>query len=190
MRDANDAVLLERVRGGDFEAFKRLYERYSVVLYRTVLAIVGDRDAAEDVVQETFLRFYRHAHRVDGSSSLGPWLHRVAVNLSYSVLARRSRWKRTFDDVVECVVSRGRWDERDAELRREVRSALRKLPAEQRVVVVLHYLAGFSLQEIAYIVGAPLGTVKSRLYYARQALRQMLLVEEQDGAEVVAYGTV
>src|SRR6187399_888391 len=89
--EADDATLVSRAAGGDRQAFSQLYQRHQLPLYRTGLALTHDRGAAEELLQETFLRAYRHLARVvlvDGAS-LRPWLHRILINLAHDWSARQ-----------------------------------------------------------------------------------------------------
>ncbi len=79
-----DGFWLEALKGGDHAAFERLYEKYCAPLYRAVVAITRDHAAAEEIVQESFVRLYKHAAKLDRERPVLPWLHRVAINLSYN----------------------------------------------------------------------------------------------------------
>jgi RNA polymerase sigma-70 factor (ECF subfamily) len=177
--DAADGQLIVRVRQGDLEALGELYNRYRTQVFRTALAITRNRETAEDILQEVFLKVHRYAERIEPSLSLGPWLYRVTANLCYTQLSRQKRWIAALEDVFENVVapSSRSCPERRFE-RGEVQSVLQQaidlLNPNQKIVIVLHYLAGLSLKEIADILEIPEGTVKSRLYYGRENLRRKL----------------
>ena len=177
--DAADGQLIVRVRQGDLEALGELYNRYRTQVFRTALAITRNRETAEDILQEVFLKVHRYAERIEPSLSLGPWLYRVTANLCYTQLSRQKRWLAALEDVFENVVapSSRSCPERQFE-RGEVQSVLQQaialLNPNQKIVIVLHYLAGLSLKEIADILEIPEGTVKSRLYYGRENLRRKL----------------
>ena len=122
---------------------------------------------------------------------ISPWLHRVTVNLAYNYVARRKRSIGGLDVVLENLVagagsSPHRHAER-SEVQDLVHSAIDSLSLEHRIVVVLFYLGDFKLEEIAYILDCPVGTVKSRLHYARGKLRVQLAGEMPSGPDV-AYG--
>jgi RNA polymerase sigma-70 factor (ECF subfamily) len=173
-----DSELIPRVQRGDLAAFEALYDRYKGQVYRAALAITRDQGAAEDILQECFLRVYAYIDRIDVARPLSPWIHRVAVNLSYNWVTKRRRWFPSLGEVIEQFVG----DHHDSpehvvereELQRIVQEAIHSLSFAQRVVVILFYLNGFSLEEVAYILDCPVGTVKSRLYYGRQNLRRKL----------------
>lgn len=178
---SQDAELVERILEGDEDAFECLYDKYKRGLYRTALAITSDSGAAEEILQDGFLRAYSHLHRVDCSKPLGPWLQRIVVNLSYNWANQRRRWQLPLDEVMDRLVVGSRGSPQGTYERGETREVLRRaiesLSLEKRTVLVLFYLHGFSHAEIAYIVGRPVGTVKSRLHHGRNALRQALLRE-------------
>jgi RNA polymerase sigma-70 factor (ECF subfamily) len=183
----DDGELVPRIRDGDLDAFETLYRKYKDELYRTASAITRDRGAAEELLQDCFLRAYDHMDRVDGYSSLRPWLHRIIVNLSYNWAAKKRLRLISIEDVFDrlLIVPRGspeRAFERE-ELLQVVDEAVRSLSMPQRAVVVLFYLQGFSLAEIAYVLDCPVGTVKSRLHSARKALRQRLMADARISSE-------
>ena len=178
-----EAQLIAHAKAGDIEAFEALYERHKGAIYRTALAVTRDRAAAEEILQDTFLRAFRHIDHVREGAPISPWLHRIAINLSYTWATRQSRWKIALDEAMERLVAKqGSSPERaveQSELQRLVRDAIDKLEFRQRATIVLFYLEGFSLAEIAEIMDCPVGTVKSRLYYGREKLRQALLADER-----------
>ncbi|MGQ9887747.1 MAG: RNA polymerase sigma factor [Aggregatilineales bacterium] len=176
--DASDARLIERLRANDLDALGVLFDRYYAQVYRTAAAITRDRAAADDIAQDCFLRLHRYAKRIDTNLPLAPWLYRVTVNLSYTWVARQYQRRVSLESVIDFLMSPARsapdtLAER-ARIREEVRQAIQTLSFNQRVVVVLYYLNGLSLEEIAETLECPVGTVKSRLYYARENLRHRL----------------
>ncbi len=186
-----DDQLVVRIRDGDLEALGELYKRYKIQVYRTALAITHDEQMAEDILQETFLRVYTYADRIDEVLPLGPWLYRVTVNLAYSWVKRARLWLSSIEGFLErLLVPMHQQPERlaeEAERQRVLQCAIDALPLNQRVVVVLHYLEGLNLKEVAHVMGVPEGTVKSRLYYARESLRKAILERERRLVPEVAY---
>jgi len=173
-----DSELIPRIRQGDLAAFEALYDKYKGQVYRTALAIARDQSAAEDILQECFVRVYAHIDKIDVSRPLSPWLHRIAVNLSYNWVTKRKRWVPLLGEVIDQFVGDRHSSpehilERE-ELQRIIQEAVHSLSFAQRVVIVLFHLNGFNLEEIAYVLDCPVGTVKSRLYYGRQNLRRKL----------------
>jgi RNA polymerase sigma-70 factor, ECF subfamily len=182
MFESEDSRLIAQVRGGNLEAFARLYEKYKGQVYRTALAITRDREAAEDILQDCFLRTHAHMNTLNGENSIAPWLYRVTVNLCYNWLARGRRQVTSWDDILGHLIgSRSPSPHRLAEaweLRSVILRAIDELSFDHRIVVLLYYLNDFNLDEIAYILECPVGTVKSRLFYAREKLKQRLATDE------------
>jgi len=186
-----DGQLVVRLREGDLESLGELYERYNRLVYRTALAITCDERAAEDILQDAFLRVYTYADRINENVPLGPWLYRVTVNLAYSWTSRVKRWWHTLQDTFDNLALPPQYHPEavaeEQEWRRLLQQAIDALPPRHRVVIILHYLEGLSLKEIAYVIDAPEGTVKSRLHYARERLRKALLEQERRLVPEVAY---
>lgn len=173
-----DGHLIIRLRRGDVDALGELYEKYKVSIFRTALAVTKDRVMAEDVLQESFLRLFTNADKIKTNVPVGPWLYRVAVNLCYTLLKRRQRYMRPFEGLLgRLVAPLNLLPEQQlerAEARETVQRAIENLPVTHRAVVVLFYLEGLSLKEIANVLEIPEGTVKSRLHYARKSLKGVL----------------
>jgi RNA polymerase sigma-70 factor (ECF subfamily) len=182
----SDAELLRRIQTDDLDAFELFFERYRRNVYRTSFGLLGDRCAAEEVLLDTFARAYRHRATLRLDVSPLPWLNRVAMNLGYSRHARRRLPTQGIDDAVAATLRDGSMQPEaraeQAELQQAVRRGIAALPEKQRSVVVLYYLQEMSLQETATSLGVALGTVKSRLHYAIQALRLHLEAEEPQPA--------
>jgi RNA polymerase sigma-70 factor, ECF subfamily len=176
--EIGDAALIERLRANDLDALGSLFDRYYPQVYRTALAITHENAVAEDIAQDCFLKLHHYANRIDTNLPLAPWLYRVTVNLSYTWVTRRKRRRVSLDALVDHLMSpAGHSPDQlaeHAETQDKVRKAVDGLPFNQRVVVVLHYLNGLSLDEVAEVLECPVGTVKSRLHYAREALRRKL----------------
>lgn len=192
--DTSDAQLIERLRANDLDALGVLFDRYYAQVYRTAAAITRDPAAADDIAQDCFLRLHRYANRIDITLPLEPWLYRVTVNLSYTWIVRQRRRRVSLEAMVDFLMSPARsapdaLAER-AHIREEVQQAIQALSFNQRVVVVLYYLNGLSLEEIAETLDCPVGTVKSRLYYARENLRYRLggVLGDAVGEPQIAHG--
>jgi RNA polymerase sigma-70 factor (ECF subfamily) len=187
----SDGWLVICIRGGDLDALSELYERYKAQVYRTALAITRNERDAEDILQETFLRVYTYADGIDETVSLEPWLYRVTVNLAYSWLNRARRWLNLLPNMLErLVLPAVLHPERIAEkreLQQVVQQAIDALPPHHRIVVILHYLEGLSLKDVAYVMEIPEGTVKSRLHYARERLRTTILEQQRKLVPEVVY---
>lgn len=174
----DDRELIEKLKTGDLEALGDLYDRYRSQIHRTALAITHDPAAAEDILQECFLRVYNYASRINSDLPLGPWLYRVTVNLSYTWTKRHHSKTVSIEAFIERLTSPpGQAPETSAErseTKAKIQRAIDSLPFGQKVVIVLYYLNGMNLKEIADILDCPVGTVKSRLFHARENLREQL----------------
>jgi RNA polymerase sigma-70 factor (ECF subfamily) len=178
MDQPEDGELVIDLQRGNLEALGALYDRHRQLVYRTALAITTDEEAAADLLQDVFLRLRRFADHVDPCRPLEPWLYRVTTNLAYTWIKRRYVWMRAWREMAEWLARERRPSPQAvAEMDdawQHVRQALSSLAPQQRIVVVLYYLNDLSLQEISEIAGVPVGTVKSRLYYGRRALKAQL----------------
>jgi RNA polymerase sigma-70 factor (ECF subfamily) len=172
-----DRELVYAARAGDTLAFDNLFYRYRDGIYRLGMAITKDPSAAEEIVIDTFARAHRAIERLEPDDSLRPWLYRVAVNLSYNRRPRKGVTFSSLDDGTDDLAAEGESPSDAAERterRRVVLECVDTLGPKHKVVVVLHYLNGLNLAEIAEIVEVPVGTVKSRLHYALRKLRVQL----------------
>ncbi|MDQ6795657.1 MAG: RNA polymerase sigma factor [Chloroflexota bacterium] len=174
----SDAELIGRMQADDLDAFEAFFKRHRSLIFRTAYGLTGDRQAAEEVLQDTFARAYWHRGALRRDVSPVPWLHRVALNLCYSRLDRRRIEARPIDQATDALLGDGSAGPAEraeqAELQLIVRQGIAALPVKHRSVVVLYYLDGLSLQETATMLDVRLGTVKSRLHYALRGLRDQL----------------
>lgn len=184
-----DAELIARARAGDDRAFAMLVARYEGAVAATAIGMLGRGDDAEDVGQETFIRFHRALGEFRGESSLKTYLVHIAMNLSINALRRRRRSLLRFvsrdQSPIEHLEPRPGSDTQTdtAELKTMVRAAIARLGEKHRAVVVLRLLHDCSTRETAEILGVPEGTVLSRL---SRALEQL----EADLGPYVRAGTI
>jgi RNA polymerase sigma-70 factor (ECF subfamily) len=171
--------LIARAAAGDAAAFRELYERHRTDVARLVYRMLGNRSDFEDVIQEVFVQVYKSLKDFRGQAKFSTWLHRVTVNVV--LMHRRSaRSRPVFADEPPgdgLLRSDDIRPDDDAERRERVRAfgrLLDRLADKKRIVFVLHELEGISPGEIARIVGAPVLTVRTRLFYARRELEGML----------------
>lgn len=192
MNELSDIALVRRAQGGEIAAFEALYLRHAESLLRTIQAVVQERTAAEDILQESFVRAYRYLDRVDmGVESIAPWLHRIALNLAYNRAARQRPSLPGVDFMANLLASPRQDPDRQAEhaeMLNAVWEGIQRLDDKYRIVVVLYYLQELSLGEIANLLDLPAGTVKSRLHQARHLLREALR-DDRRLAHIIAYGT-
>jgi len=182
--------LVTRAQAGDEAAFEALVAQFSARIYNFVSRMVQDPTEAQDVAQETFVRAFQALKSFRGASSFQTWLYRIASNLAIDAARRKKRrqWDVvSLDDPVEGEdqgeVGRDFPDENmhtpaeemeRAETRRQVWEAVAELSDKLRPVIILYDLQGLSYQEVAHVLGCPMGTVKSRLFNARSQLREKL----------------
>ncbi len=171
--------LIARAAAGETAAFRQLYERHRTDVARLVYRMLGARADLEDVIQEVFVQVYKSLKDFRGQSKFSTWLHRVTVNVV--LMHRRSaRSRPAFADeppAEPALRSSGIAPDEDVDRRERVRAfgrLLDRLADKKRIVFVLHELEGISPSEIARIVGAPVLTVRTRLFYARRELEEML----------------
>jgi RNA polymerase sigma-70 factor (ECF subfamily) len=180
-------ALIEAHLRGDPRAFDQIVTRYQVRLLNFVYRMIGDRERAEDLVQEAFLRVYRHLDRFDRTRKFSTWIYTIASNLAKNELRNRSRspllrfeQTRTREDEDPRPVDFEDPDSRPDELydRRTLKAlvdeTVAKLSSHHREVFVLRELEGKSYEEIAEIMHCNLGTVKSRLNRARQSFAELI----------------
>jgi RNA polymerase sigma-70 factor (ECF subfamily) len=171
----DEAALVENVRRGDPGAFDALVSGYMRRAFAVSYRLLGNREDAEDLVQETFIAVLQKIDTFQRGRAFSPWFFRVLVNRGLN--ARKSRALRTTDELPEHAASGGASPERSAEraeLRGRLRTALDGLPERQRVIVELFELEGFGSGEIAEILEISDGTVRWHLHEARKTLRQAL----------------
>jgi RNA polymerase sigma-70 factor (ECF subfamily) len=171
-----DPRVVARARRGDLAAFEELVRECQADVYRFALYLTRDRAIAEDVTQETFLRAFRFIRGFRGGSRFSSWLLRIARNCSMDAL-RRLRTEAPLDERLEPL---GR-PVADAAARTEIQAALATISPEHRESFLLTEVLGLSYQEVADVLGVRVGTVKSRMFRARQALCRALADEEELG---------
>ncbi|CAN5273247.1 sigma-70 family RNA polymerase sigma factor [soil metagenome] len=171
----DDAVLLERVAGGDHDAFSTLMRRHQDRVFSVCLRVMGNRSAAFDATQETFLTVFRKAHQYRATAAVGTWIYRIAVNACYDLLRKeRRRPSEPMPDYLDPADPNAADSFTSVELAPSIAQALEKLSPEFRAVVVLSDIEGYALPDLAELLQLPLGTVKSRLFRARKQLASQL----------------
>jgi RNA polymerase sigma-70 factor (ECF subfamily) len=173
----DEPALVEKVRRGEPAAFDSLVSRYMRRAFAVSYRLLGNREDAENLVQETFLTVLRKIDSFERGRAFSPWFFRVLVNRGLN--ARKARALRTTDELPDDAPSAGASPERAAELRGRLRAAMDGLPERQRVIVELFELEGFAGAEIAEILEISDGTVRWHLHEARKTLRQALAAYER-----------
>jgi RNA polymerase sigma-70 factor, ECF subfamily len=187
--DDPDLLLVDRVKRGDVQAFEMLVVKYQRRVQRLIARMVRDPDRVEDVAQETFIRAYRALPQFRGDSAFYTWLYRIAVNTAKKTLMDMKR-----DPVVteSALASRGEPDETSSlenelsdvatpdavlasrEIAQAVNAAIEALPQDLRQAILLREVEGLAYEEIATMMNCPIGTVRSRIFRAREAIAQRL----------------
>jgi RNA polymerase sigma-70 factor (ECF subfamily) len=178
--------LVRRARHGDLAAYDELVKRYQERIYATIYHMTANHEDANDLAQESFIKAFSALKSFKGGSSFYTWLYRIAVNKTINFLKqRKNKFHLSLDDLdanaehdpdLVALIS----DQTPlraaslSELQKKLNEALLKLSETHRAVVVLHDVQGVSHEEIAEIVGCNVGTVRSRLFYARQQLQSYL----------------
>jgi RNA polymerase sigma-70 factor (ECF subfamily) len=190
----DDAALMRLLVEQDVRALEVLYERYSRPLFSLGLKILGEREAVEEVVQEVFLRLWRRAARYDADRGrLLSWLLTITHHRAIDELRRRRNQHDT-DNLEEHLIATGDSEDPSASLahieeRAVLQEALATLPPAQSRPIQLAYYGGMTQVEIALALGAPLGTIKTRMRIGMQRLRAFLTAQAAEAAQKMAAGT-
>ena len=183
---ADETMLVRRSREGDLEAYNELVKLYQERIYATIYHMTANHEDTNDLAQESFIKAFRALKSFRGGSSFYTWLYRIAVNKTINFLKqRKARFQISLNDLdinaehdpdLVALIS-DKTPRREADLRElqeKLNAALLKLSESHRLVVVLHDVQGLSHDEIAKVMDCNIGTVRSRLFYARQQLQAWL----------------
>lgn len=185
-QEVTDEQLVRRARDGDLTAYDELVRRYQERIYGTVYHMTANHEDANDLAQESFIKAFRALKSFKGDSSFFTWVYRIAVNKTINFLKqRRNRTYLSLNDMelnaehdptLVALISHKtpRRDLNLAELQEKLNAAMQKLSNDHRLVVTLHDVQGLSHDEIGKIMDCNIGTVRSRLFYARQQLQAYL----------------
>jgi RNA polymerase sigma-70 factor (ECF subfamily) len=175
--EVDDATLVQYCRGGDRSGCAELVARYQKPVFNAALRMLRDREDARDVAQSTFLKAFEHLEDYDPSFKFYSWLYRIAINESLNSLSAR----RPFEAISGNEVDESPGPERyvqGSETHRALEDAMMRLTPELRAVVVLRHVMQLSYRDMSEALAVPEKTVKSRLYSARQLLREQLFEYE------------
>ncbi len=188
----DEGELLDRARSGDGEAWRVLFERYREVAYRVARRVTGDDEDALDAVQDGFVRAYRNLGTFAGASSFKTWLMRIVYRRGIDIRRARPKARIVSMDQGEQTLAPNLPDTREgsdpagpadrAELGERIARAMEQLPADQRRAFVLHAEGDMTYARIAEEQGVPIGTIMSRIFYARRKLRE-ILADETEGPD-------
>lgn len=180
-----DHELIEKIKIGDATAFQELFERYKRLVINVCYRLIGNKDEAEDLTQDVFLKIFRSARHFKHRSQVSTWIYRIAINRSLNHL-RQKKYQRWFSldsdpgsseslDFELCSDDCPEREFQKQEREKIVLNAIKSLPVEQRVTLMLQRYEGLSCQEIAAIVNCSVGAVQARLHRAKKNLYQKLL---------------
>jgi RNA polymerase sigma-70 factor, ECF subfamily len=168
---------VQQARAGESQAWDVLFKRYQLPLYVYVFELVHDEQTSLDVVQETFINAVRHIGTLRDDDKFGSWLFGIAHQKCVQQWRKRSREEAVLEEFAESPPE-FEDDPSDLLIRQEQETEfmelLNRLPLAQRSVLLLYFVEVFSLEEIAAVTGANIGTVKSRMHYAKKALRKLI----------------
>jgi RNA polymerase sigma-70 factor (ECF subfamily) len=173
-----DTQLVVRAQGGDHDAFTEIATALYNRLYRVALNLVSDAALAEDATQHTIIEMWRNLPKLREPQKLEPWAHRIVVNACRREGRNARRWMQAIVRVPEEDPTANHGFASVAH-RDQLERGFRRLPMEQREVVVLHHYAAMPLKEVAQVLGIPTGTVSSRLSRAMSALRAALEADDR-----------
>jgi RNA polymerase sigma-70 factor (ECF subfamily) len=177
-----DEEYIQRVKNGDCNAFSPLIERYKLPLYRVMYGMVRNRDDAEDLVEEAFIKAYRSIKRFETGRPFYVWLRRIAVNNAINFLRKERRIRTDPLEYVAQKLANGRNDPvamtEQKLLQERINTAMARLPKEFRIILSLKVEEDMSYSEISEALKIPRGTVMSRLARARQKLKELLEQKE------------
>lgn len=169
-----DAELVRACRAGDPQAFETLVHKYERPIYNLALRMLKDRDDAMDITQTAFVKAYEKLASFDDRHGFFSWIYRIAINESINFSKRLKRRDEYESGVTATLAPTQESDRRAGALSAEIEQAIEKLKVDYRMVIVLKHFQDFSYDEIAQVLHIPEKTVKSRLFTARQQLKEIL----------------
>jgi RNA polymerase sigma-70 factor, ECF subfamily len=184
-----DAQLVERIKAGDRHAFELLVTKYERRVLRLLSRFIRDQAEMEDVAQETFIKAYRALPQFRGESAFYTWLYRIAVNTAKNYLATQGRRPVNMSQLQSADADEGEFFDADdvvedtntpdavlhsRQVAETVNSAIEALPPDLRTAITLREIEGLSYEEIAEAMNCPIGTVRSRIFRAREAIAERL----------------
>lgn len=195
-----DVDYIIKAQSGDKQAFKFIFTSYRQNVYRTAFLILRDYQQAEDVVQETFMQVYLKLNRLSNPMAFKKWLYRITMNSCMEVMRKRKKnsLEAPEEDLdagmenmaVDFNLPESKLIEKEQQMK--IMECISKLSIKHRTVLILYYYNDFDVKEISEIIGSTEGTVKSRLFYGRKLLKEVLKAEgfdtEDDTEGGVMYG--
>lgn len=180
MSELSDQAIVRQVLAGDVSAFTHLVDRYQRVVYNAAYRITSNQQDAEDVTQTVFLKVYENLRLYNSKYRFYSWMYRIAINEALNHQAKRRNKSSADVETVSEAAAEDRTYEK-IELEQQVQEAIYRLEPSDRALVVLKHFQGFSYDEIGFILDLPIRKVKSRLYSARQRLKEELILAKVSG---------
>lgn len=175
-----EAATLARARQGDMAAFALIYERFGSACYNLALRVLGEPAAAEDIVQEVFLKMFASLRNFRGEAPFGAWLKRLTANATIDATRQRMRFR---DDDVDALFASMAASDSDAEGRTDAWSLLMRLPERARAIVILHEVEGYTHRDLAELFGQTESYSKSILARALKRLGQLALGTSREASQ-------
>jgi RNA polymerase sigma-70 factor (ECF subfamily) len=182
-----DCQIIQEIRTGQPRRFAVLVDRHKDRALTLAVRMVGNREEAEELVQDSFVRAFRNLDEFRGDARFGTWFHRIVYNACMTKVMRRKEdpLEAGFDEMLLAEVAAPEEDAlkrlEDAELQASLGRAIGRLPEKQRTAVTLFYVQEMTYEEIAEVTGQPMGSVKTYLFRGREALRRSVLELRQQG---------
>jgi RNA polymerase sigma-70 factor (ECF subfamily) len=170
----NEVELVRRAARGEVGAYEQLYREHAGRVFGLCLRMTRDRDEAEELVQDIFVKVWEKLGSFHGRSAFSTWLHRVAVNTVIEKLRSQSRWRERHDAAADPAAAADSAFANLAGADIDLERAISRLPVQARMIFVLHDVEGNKHREIAELTGLAVGTCKAHLHRARQLLREIL----------------
>lgn len=178
-----DTYLVKRSQDGDRKSFELLIIKYQRRIFNVIYKVVRDRDAVEDLAQETFLNAFKSIKRFKGGSSFYTWIYRIAVNVSINYISKRKKAvfvdegimeTEVVSDIMANAVDSPERNVQGREFADATSRAIEKIPPDIRTAIILREYEDLSYEEIAEVTDSPIGTVRSRIFRGRAMLKEML----------------
>lgn len=174
MSDSDDLKAVRESLEGDLRAFETLVLKYQKPIFNGAYRMLNHFEDAEDVSQAVFVKAFENLKKFDAKYRFFSWLYRILINESLNFMSKRRRQGEAVPDVLPGM-NRGRRSQQAVELEKDIQEALMELKPDHRTIIVLKHFQDFSYEEMSHLLEIPEKTVKSRLYSARQELKETLV---------------
>lgn len=185
MEDNKDQIYIDKIKAGDIDAYRYLVTQYKDMAFTIALKIIKDREEAQDVIQESFIKAYQQLESYEGRAKFSTWLYTIVYRTALNQSKRNKEYNRSFDDerkeaIPDLAISQHQQME-EREQQEIIKEAIEKLPQAEALLVTLYYINENSIKEIKQITGLSLSNIKIKLFRARKKLKKDLgfLIEDQ-----------